>query len=119
MKAMTFNEFAGAEALRVVEKSSPALRAGDAVVSASVSAVNPARTGYRIEDPRLEITHVQVTRRLEDHAKSARIVQFLDDRRLTPRVARHGTIPVENAADAYRMAEACGFRSRVVSTFSD
>ena len=77
------------------------------------------RTSYRIEDPRLEITYVQVTKGLEDHAKLARIAQLLEDGRLTPRVAPHGTFPIENAADAYRMAEAGGFRGRVVITFSD
>ena len=77
------------------------------------------RASYQIEDPRLTINYVQVTRGVEDGQKIARIGRLFDAGKLTPRVAAEGVFPYTEAADAYRMAQRGGFRGRVVITFGD
>jgi NADPH:quinone reductase-like Zn-dependent oxidoreductase len=78
--------------------------------------VSPRGT-YRIEDPRLNVSYVQVTSGVTDQEKIARIARLLDEGKLTPRVAPGGVFSFTDATDAYRMAEAGGFRGRVVITF--
>jgi NADPH:quinone reductase-like Zn-dependent oxidoreductase len=80
------------------------------------SIVSP-RASYRIEDPRLSVHYVQVTRALEDNDKIMRVGHLLDQSKLTPRVAEGGVFPCSRAADAYRMAQQGG-RGRVVITFA-
>jgi NADPH2:quinone reductase len=75
------------------------------------------RAVYRVEDPRLNVTYVQVTSGLQDKEKFLRIGRLLDEGRLTPRVAPGGVFPFDRAADAFRMVGAGGFRGRVVVTF--
>jgi NADPH:quinone reductase-like Zn-dependent oxidoreductase len=76
------------------------------------------RSSYRIEDPRLKVSYVQVTSGIEDREKIARIGQLLDQGKLATRVAPNGVFPFTQAADAYRMAETARLRGRVVMTFS-
>jgi NADPH:quinone reductase len=75
------------------------------------------RASYRIEDPRLEISYVQVTSGVEDQEKITRIGRLSEEKKLTPRVAPNGVFPFDRAADAYRMAQEGRFRGRVVITF--
>jgi NADPH2:quinone reductase len=75
------------------------------------------RAVYRIEDPRLDVSYVQVTSGLQDHDKIVRIGRLLDGGKLTPRVAPGGVFPFDRAEDAFRMVQAGGFRGRVLLTF--
>ena len=75
------------------------------------------RASYQIDDARLNVSYVQVTKGIEDEEKILRIGRLLDEGRLTPRVAADGVFPVDEAADAYRMAGNGGVRGRVVITF--
>jgi NADPH2:quinone reductase len=77
------------------------------------------RTSYKIEDPRLKVDYVQVTRGVEDEEKMRRIGRLLDERKLTPRVAPDGVFPFTRAAAAFAMAQTGGFRGRVVVTFTE
>lgn len=77
------------------------------------------RASYEIEDPRLKIGYVQVATGIEDSQKITRIGQLLDEGKLTPWVAAGGVFPYTRAAEAYAMAQAGGFRGRVVITFGD
>jgi NADPH:quinone reductase-like Zn-dependent oxidoreductase len=91
------------------QKISDLVRDGGRIVS--------PRATYRIEDPRLNVTYVQVTNGVTDQEKIVRIARLLDEGALTPRIAPGGVFSFMDAADAYRMAEAGGFRGRVVITF--
>jgi len=75
------------------------------------------RSSYRIEDPRLKVSYVQVTSGIEDREKIARIGRLLDEGKLATRVAPNGVFPFTRAVDAYRMAETARLRGRVVMTF--
>jgi NADPH2:quinone reductase len=77
------------------------------------------RASYKINDPRLKISYVQVTSGIEDNAKISRIARLLGEGKLTPRVAENGVFPFQRAADAYRMAINGGHRGRVMITFAD
>lgn len=76
------------------------------------------RASYTIEDPRLKVDYVQVTRGVQDQGKIRRIATLLDRGALTPRVAPGGVFPFTEAAAAYAMAAGGGFRGRVVITFA-
>jgi len=92
------------------QKISSLVRDGGGLVS--------PRGNYRIEDPRLNVSYVQVTSGVTDQAKIARIARLLDEGKLTPRIAPGGVFSFTDATDAYRMAEAGGFRGRVVIAFA-
>jgi NADPH2:quinone reductase len=77
------------------------------------------RGSYKIDDPRLNVSYVQVTSGIEDNAKIARVAQLLGEGILTPRVAENGVFPFHRAADAYRMAIKGGHRGRVMITFAN
>jgi NADPH:quinone reductase-like Zn-dependent oxidoreductase len=91
------------------QKISRLVRDGGGIVS--------PRASYRIEDPRLKISYVQVTSGVEDQEKLTRIGRLVDEGKLAARVAPDGVFPFANAADAYRMAQKGGFRGRVVIAF--
>ena len=91
------------------QRISHLVREGGGIVSPRVS--------YRIDDSRLRVDYVQVTSAVEDQAKIARIGRLLDEGELTPRIAPGGVFSFAEAADAYRMVLAGGFRGRVVLTF--
>lgn len=91
------------------QKLSHLVREGGGIISPRVT--------YRIEDPRLNVSYVQVTSGVTDQEKIARIARLLDAGRLTPKIAPGGVFSFTDAIDAYRMAEAGGFRGRVVITF--
>jgi len=93
------------------QKVSHLVRDGGGIVS--------PRASYRIEDPRLKVSYVQVTSGIEDSEKITRIGQLLGEDKLTSRVAPGGVFPATRAADAYRMAIDGKFRGRVVMTFGD
>jgi len=77
------------------------------------------RASYRIEDSRLAVSYVQVSRGLEDTEKIRRIGRLLDEGALTPRIADGGVFPCTQAADAYRLAQRTGLRGRAVITFGN
>jgi NADPH:quinone reductase-like Zn-dependent oxidoreductase len=91
------------------QEISPLVRDGGGVVS--------PRATYVIEDPRLNVSYVQVTSGVTDQEKIARIGRLIDEGKLTPRVAPDGVFAFTDAIDAYRMADTGGFRGRVVITF--
>jgi len=76
------------------------------------------RAVYRVEDPRLNVSYVQVTSGLNDSAKIARIGKLLSEGKLTPRLAQNGVFPFEKAIEAFAMATAGGYRGRVAITFN-
>jgi NADPH:quinone reductase-like Zn-dependent oxidoreductase len=76
------------------------------------------RASYQIDDARLNISYVQVTKGIEDGEKMLRIGRLLDESKLTPRVAADGVFPIGEAGDAYRMAGNGGVRGRVVIKFA-
>jgi NADPH:quinone reductase-like Zn-dependent oxidoreductase len=89
---------------------SGAVRDGGAAVS--------LRKSHLIEDGRLKVGYVAVTNGMEDNAILVKIASLVGDRKLTPRVAEGGVFTCEDAVAAHRMAEAGGFRGRVVLTFA-
>jgi NADPH:quinone reductase-like Zn-dependent oxidoreductase len=91
------------------QKISHLVRDGGGIVS--------PRGSYRIEDPRLNVSYVQVTSGVTDQQKITRIARLLDEGKLTTRVAPGGVFSFTHSIDAYRMAEEGGFRGRVVITF--
>jgi NADPH:quinone reductase-like Zn-dependent oxidoreductase len=91
------------------QEISSLVRSGGGIIS--------PRGNYRIDDSRLNVSYVQVTSGVTDQQKIARIARLLDEGKLTPRVAPEGVFSFTDASDAYLMAEAGGFRGRVVITF--
>jgi NADPH:quinone reductase-like Zn-dependent oxidoreductase len=77
------------------------------------------RASYTIDDPRLKVDYVQVTKGVEDADKIGRISTLLGAGQVTPRVAPDGVFPYTDAAAAYARAKAVGLRGRVVITFTD
>lgn len=75
------------------------------------------RSSYKIDDPRLRTHTVSVVAGVEDSATLARIGRMVCDGTLPPRVAKGGVFGFRDAARAHEMAEAGGFRGRVVITF--
>lgn len=72
------------------------------------------RRNHPISDPRLKVGYVGVTTGMKRQDLLASIAAALRAGILSPRVAPGGIFPAERAADAHRMAEAGGFRGRVV-----
>lgn len=75
------------------------------------------RKANPIEDERLKIGYVAVTNGMEDTNTLRRIADLLGQGKLTPRVAAAGVFEYQEAAAAHRMAEAGGYRGRVVVRF--
>jgi NADPH:quinone reductase len=75
------------------------------------------RRSHPISDPRLRVGYVGVTVGMNRQDLLARIAAALQAGILSPRIAPGGIFPAERAGDAHRMAEAAGFRGRVVIQF--
>ena len=75
------------------------------------------RRTHPISDPRLKVGYVGVTAGMKRQDLLARIAAALGAGILFPRVAPGGIFPAGRAAEAHRMAEAGGFRGRVVISF--
>lgn len=75
------------------------------------------RKANPIEDERLDVGYVAVTNGMEDTGTLRRIAQLVGAGKLTPRVAEAGVFACREAVTAHRMAEAGGYRGRVVIRF--
>lgn len=77
------------------------------------------RKSHPIEDERLKVGYVAVTNGMEDNRILSHVADLVGRGLLTPRVADGGVFASSDAAAAHAMAEAGGFRGRVVLTFVD
>lgn len=91
-------------------------KAASAAVRDGGSAIG-VRKSNPIEDERLTVGYVAVTNGMEDTGTLCRIADLLGQGKLTPRVAEAGVFACEEAVAAHRMAEAGGYRGRVVIRF--
>jgi NADPH:quinone reductase len=76
------------------------------------------RRSHPISDPRLKVGYVGVNAGMERQDLLARIAAALRSGVLAPRVAPRGIFPAARAVEAHRMAEAGGFRGRIVISFA-
>lgn len=77
------------------------------------------RMSHPIDDSRLKTAYVSVTAGMERTDLLQAIARHLGEGRLSPRLAEGGLVPFRQAVQAHRMAEAGGFRGRVVLVFDD
>ena len=76
------------------------------------------RRSHPISDPELKVSYVGVTAGMERQDLLAMVASAMQSRVLAPRVAPGGVFPTARAVEAHRMAEAGGFRGRVVLSFA-